>query len=754
MTDVCLIHPGAAHIIYQDLSETLAALEPPVWTRMTAGWLRDRKFDVKIIDQEAENLSVSQVADRVKSMQPKLVVIVVVGHQPNGSTQQMTGVRGLATALDGFKTILIGHHVSALPERTLREEPVTYVCDGEGPVTIAGLLNNDPVHLIPGLVWRDGDRINLNVRAPLIPIDDLHGDVWDLLPMDKYRAHAWQCYDESPRQPYASIYTTLGCPYKCLAGDTLINTVYGDIPIRELAEKYESVPVFTFDPEKNEGLVSKAVKIRNYGKSCLVRVNFDDGTHIDCTPDHRFLQFKWGNSKSQFHQWQTEAKDLQPGSHVRAIRFEETKQGYIDVCWSRRGRRKRSRMIMDYLLGRRLSRHEYVHHKDHNKSNDAPENLEFCKNAKEHLSHHPEIVQRMRFDNPVKNMTPEWREKLRLAITGKKRSLEARVHYRNSKLGEKNPNYKHGLSVGQPSRVARPNNHRVVSVEWLEGEHDVYCMTVPETGWFYANNVLVKNCHFCMINVFQHTNKYRRRSPASVVSQVEHLYREYGVSTFKFADEMFVLNENHYLPICEGLSRLPFADKLNIWCYARVDTVKPDTLRLLRCAGIRWICLGIESGSSYVRDGSHKTIDDNDIREVVKEIQKAGICVLGNFIFGLPNDTMESMRATLDLAKSIECEYSNFYAAQGYPGSQLFNETKPEDLPDCWAGYSQHSYECRPLPTATLTSADVLRFRDNAFHEYFEDPKYLDRTYCKFGSHAIAEVRKMTSTRLKRKILE
>ena len=46
--------------------------------------------------------------------------------------------------------------------------------------------------------------------------NDLHGNVWDLLPMRKYRAHNWQCFgDLDSRTPYASIYTSLGCPYKC-----------------------------------------------------------------------------------------------------------------------------------------------------------------------------------------------------------------------------------------------------------------------------------------------------------------------------------------------------------------------------------------------------------------------------------------------------------------------------------------------------------------------------------------------------------
>src|SRR5437667_9339265 len=71
---------------------------------------------------------------------------------------------------------------------------------------------------VPGLLWRDGDTMRNNTSAPLIrDLDkDLHGNVWHLLPMGKYRAHNWQCFEDlRQRQPYASIYTSLGCPYKC-----------------------------------------------------------------------------------------------------------------------------------------------------------------------------------------------------------------------------------------------------------------------------------------------------------------------------------------------------------------------------------------------------------------------------------------------------------------------------------------------------------------------------------------------------------
>ena len=254
-----------------------------------------------------------------------------------------------------------------------------------------------------------------------------------------------------------------------------------------------------------------------------------------------------------------------------------------------------------------------------------------------------------------------------------------------------------------------------------------------------------------MINAFQHSNTYRRRTPSKVVRQVNRLYLVHGVTTLKIADEMFVLDPSHYIPVCEGLAALPFADELNIWAYARIDTIRPGTLDLMRRAGIRWLALGIESGSEYVRDGASKHLNAGDIAEAVAAVQAAGINVIGNFIFGLPDDTLETMRQTLSLAKSLELEFANFYCAMAYPGSRLFDKARPEDLPDFWSGYSQHSFDCTPLPTATLSSADVLRFRDAAFLEYFSDERYLERIERKFG--ASVEIHRMISHTLPRALL-
>lgn len=245
----------------------------------------------------------------------------------------------------------------------------------------------------------------------------------------------------------------------------------------------------------------------------------------------------------------------------------------------------------------------------------------------------------------------------------------------------------------------------------------------------------------------------RTRSPESVVAEMEMLASQ-GVKHVKIGDEMFVFKESHYLEIARLLRDKELG--LNIWAYARVDTIKPKTLDMLKSAGFNWLGIGIESADPRVRDGSAKKLKSEAITNIVKTVETAGIEVGANYIFGLPFDTEISMRETLDLAEDLNTSYANLYSAMAYPGSPLYADAVREgrQLPKNWVGYSQHSFETFPLGTDTLTSADVLRFRDAAWEEYYTRPEYLEMIERKFGRIARQNIVDMTTIRLPRKILE
>ncbi|MCP3965893.1 MAG: radical SAM protein [Lentisphaerae bacterium] len=271
-------------------------------------------------------------------------------------------------------------------------------------------------------------------------------------------------------------------------------------------------------------------------------------------------------------------------------------------------------------------------------------------------------------------------------------------------------------------------------------------------GAIYTSLGCPFGCVFCCINAPFDKPAIRYRSPERVLDEIGVLVNEYGVKNLKIVDELFVLKKNHYMGICKGIIERGY--DVNIWAYARVDTVHPENLQIMKQAGVNWLALGIESANPDVRDGAQKNMRVKEVKEIVKIIQDAGIRVIGNYIFGLPDDTMDTMRETLDMAKELNCEFANFYSAMAYPGSKLYNIAIQEEwaLPDCWHGFSQHSYETLPLCNKNLTAAQVLNFRDDAFHEYFSNPVYLEMLEEKFGERVRKHIEEITFTRLQRKI--
>ena len=287
-------------------------------------------------------------------------------------------------------------------------------------------------------------------------------------------------------------------------------------------------------------------------------------------------------------------------------------------------------------------------------------------------------------------------------------------------------------------------------------------------GTLYTSLGCKFGCDFCMINILNRTDNdpigvasnyriMRCWSKEFVVRQIDKLV-EMGVTTIRITDEMFLLNPGHYVPICEELAQKSYADRLLMWAYSRVDTVakNPSILQLLRKAGFHWLCLGIESGDRSVRlEVSKGKFDNIDVKKVIDSVHEAGIEVLANYLFGLPEEDLSSMQKTLDLSLELCTSGWNAYAVMPFPGSKLYKDALDNgyELPKDYAGYSFHSYTTVPMPTQHLSPAQILRFRDEAFTTYHTNPDVLARISSKFGSQSADNVLTMSKIKLKRKIL-
>ncbi|NDC80838.1 MAG: B12-binding domain-containing radical SAM protein [Verrucomicrobia bacterium] len=244
-------------------------------------------------------------------------------------------------------------------------------------------------------------------------------------------------------------------------------------------------------------------------------------------------------------------------------------------------------------------------------------------------------------------------------------------------------------------------------------------------------------CDFCMINIVNrvdnadgvvsaNSRNMRYWSPDFITKEFEKL-AGYGVETIRISDEMFFLDKRYYEPLCQNI--IDRGLKFRMWSYSRVDTVRKEFLELFRKAGIGWLAL---------------------------EVRDQGLNVISNYIFGFPDDNLETMQQTLDLALELCTEMVNMYPCQALPGSPLYNTARQMGwkLPDKPEGFAFLSYESLPLPTKHVSAAEVLRFRDHAWQTYFQYPAFLELVEKKFGTQERKNVEAMASIRLRRRLLE
>ena len=271
-------------------------------------------------------------------------------------------------------------------------------------------------------------------------------------------------------------------------------------------------------------------------------------------------------------------------------------------------------------------------------------------------------------------------------------------------------------------------------------------------------------CDFCMVNIVNrsdnsdgiasaHSPTMRYWSSEFILGEFEKLCAM-GVETIRISDEMFFLDKRYFEPLLKGFIERSLP--IRTWSYARVDTVRRQYLDLFREAGVKWLGLGVEAANQRIRrEVSKGSFEEVNIREVITSIQEAGINVGANFIFGFPDDTRETMQQTLDLALELCTEFANFYPCQALPGSPLYYTAKQSGwkLPDSYGGFAFLSYDSQPLPTRHLSAAEVLKFRDDAWHTYFSHEPYLQLVERKFGGQQRKNVEDLAKIRLKRQLL-
>jgi radical SAM superfamily enzyme YgiQ (UPF0313 family)/predicted small metal-binding protein len=215
-------------------------------------------------------------------------------------------------------------------------------------------------------------------------------------------------------------------------------------------------------------------------------------------------------------------------------------------------------------------------------------------------------------------------------------------------------------------------------------------------------------CVFCDIPIFNE-GKWRARSPQHVTAEFRHL-QELGYGSVYFVDDHFLLQPRRIEAICKGVTDNGIT--IQWGCEGRVDSVAQHLFPAMAKAHCRTIMFGIESGSQKILDRLQKEQTLKEVETAVVNAKRAGIEIVhGFFTVGNPDETVEDMEATFDLASRLPLDTFGFNRLCVYRGTPLWQEYVKRGLVSEAADWYKY-FKCSAIDPTCLpgeTINDVRR---------------------------------------------
>lgn len=233
-------------------------------------------------------------------------------------------------------------------------------------------------------------------------------------------------------------------------------------------------------------------------------------------------------------------------------------------------------------------------------------------------------------------------------------------------------------------------------------------------------------CTFCVYPQTLMGRGFRLRSVENVVDEMKYIVENFPeAKAIFFEDDTITVNKKR----CKELSELIIKKGINIsWTANSRIGLDYETMYLMRKAGCRSLCVGFESGSQKILDNMKKKTKLSEMKEFMENARKAGMLIHGCFMAGLPGETKETLRETLELAKSLSPDTVQFYPVMVYPGTEAYAWYKERGLintSDFNKWITPEGLHNTVISTERLSSEDLVRFCDNARREFYLRPRYI-----------------------------
>lgn len=238
------------------------------------------------------------------------------------------------------------------------------------------------------------------------------------------------------------------------------------------------------------------------------------------------------------------------------------------------------------------------------------------------------------------------------------------------------------------------------------------------------------HCFFCLATPLN-GRIVRKRSAENIIGEIRECVEKYGINNFIFWSDIFNLDKEWTRDLCRKI--IESGLKITFSTNTRADSADMETIMLMKKAGCRLVSIGVESGSQYMLDKMGKKITLSQIVNTVKAFKKSGIQIYAYYVIGLPWETKETIKDTLNFAKKLNTDYVSFYTATALVGTTFYDYVENSSLGEL--DYS-HPYYFPTVRTHELSSQEVFEYHKKMVREYYLRPLYILKMLLKIRSFA------------------
>jgi radical SAM superfamily enzyme YgiQ (UPF0313 family) len=237
---------------------------------------------------------------------------------------------------------------------------------------------------------------------------------------------------------------------------------------------------------------------------------------------------------------------------------------------------------------------------------------------------------------------------------------------------------------------------------------------------FYTSRGCPAMCTFCLWPQTHSGHRWRLRSVNDIVNEVRWAKENFpGLKEIFFDDDTFNYKKERTIELCKELKKLDFT-----WsCTSRVTT-DYETLKAMKEAGCRLMIVGYESGDQQILKNIKKGATVDMARRYTRDAHSLGLTIHGDFIVGLPGESRESIRRTIDFAKELNTETIQVSIAHPYPGTEFYDYAQKNNLIQLNASMTDDKGHQLPnIVYPGLDRGELVEWVERFYGEYYFRPK-------------------------------